>query len=51
MLQSLMQNINQRLYLQKTPHISPYRASYGISIVNILEKIDRVITGPHFTQL
>ena len=40
-----MRNINQSLYLQKTPHSLPSQASYGVSIVNILEKIDRVITA------
>ena len=30
------------------PHTSPSRASYGVSIVRILEKIDRVITAPHW---
>ena len=32
---------------QKTPHTSAWRASYGMSFVNILDKIDRVITAPH----
>ena len=32
---------------QKTLHISPSRASYGVSIVIILEKTDHVITAPH----
>ena len=32
---------------QQTPHTSPSRASYGMAIVRILEKIDRVITAPH----
>ena len=41
------QNINKRLNLQKTHHTSPYRASYGVSFVIILDKIDRVITTPH----
>ena len=39
--------MNQRLESQQTPHISPSRASYGVSIVRIWEKIDRVITAPH----
>ena len=42
-----MQNISQRLNPQKTPHTSPWRASYGMSFMNILEKIDRVITALH----
>ena len=29
----LMQNINQNLYSQKTPHMSPSRASYGVSLI------------------
>ena len=45
--QWLMQNISLYLFSQKTPHISPLWASYGVSIVRILEKIDRVITAPH----
>ena len=32
---------------QKTPHTSPKRASYGVSFVNIYEKIDRVIEALH----
>ena len=32
---------------QQTPHTSPSRASYGVSIVRILEKNDRVRTAPH----
>ena len=31
----------------KTPHKSPSQASYGVSIVRIWEKIDRVIMAPH----
>ena len=46
-LQELSQNINQRLNPQKTPHSSPWRVSYGVSFVNILEKIDSFITAPH----
>ena len=45
-----MQNMNQCLYSQKTPHISPSWASYGMSIVIILEKFDRVIMAPHFSR-
>ena len=36
--------INHILEWQQTPHSSPSRASYAVSIVRILEKIDRVIT-------
>ena len=35
-------NLN-RLYTHKTPHTSPSRASYGVPIVRIFEKIDLVI--------
>ena len=45
-LQWLRQNINQRLYSQQTLHISPSRASYGVSIVSILEKTDHIMTAP-----
>ena len=44
-LQELMQNINQRLKPQRTPHSSPTRASCGMSFVNIFEKIDRIVIG------
>ena len=44
-LQEVRQNINQRLNPQKTLHTSPWRASYGVSFVNILEKIDRRYNG------
>ena len=43
-LQWLRQNMNQRFYPQKTPHISPSRASYVVSVVRIREKTGRVIT-------
>ena len=43
------QNINQVMDPQKTHHASPWRASYGVSFVNICEKIDRLITAPHRT--
>ena len=46
----MRQNINQRLNPQKTPHTSPWRASYGVSFMNILEKIDQIITAPQCTQ-
>ena len=46
-LQEVRQSINQRLHTQKAPHSSPWPASYGVSSVNILEKIERVITAPH----
>ena len=40
LLQELRQNISQRLNPQKTPHTSPWWASYRVSFMNILEKID-----------
>ena len=35
------------------PHTSPFRASYGVSVVKIWDKIDDVIliTAPHCTQI
>ena len=45
-LQRLGQNMNVSINPQKTPHNSPWRVSYGMSFVMILEKIDRVITAP-----
>ena len=44
--QWLRQNMHQRLYSQKTHHISPLQASYGVSFVRIWVKIDCVITTP-----
>ena len=43
----LRQNINCSLFSGKTPHTSHERASYRVSIVGILEKINRVIASPH----
>ena len=43
----LTQNINQTLDSQNTLHISSSRASYGVYIVRILEKMDCIITTPH----
>ena len=42
-LQKLRKNINQILDPQKTLQ----RSSYGVSFVNIYEKIDQLITAPH----
>ena len=42
--QRLRWNMHQRLYSQKTPHISPSRASYGMSF---MRKIDRIIMALH----
>ena len=36
---------------QNTPHTSPSRASYGVSIVRILEKPDNIITASHYTRV
>ena len=44
-----LQNVDQTLNSQQTPHISPSRASYGLSVVRILEKNDHVIMVPHWT--
>ena len=41
------QKVNQILKSQQTSHISPSRASYGVSFVKIVDNIDRVITAPH----
>ena len=43
--------MHEILESQQTPHTSPSRASYGVSIVRILQKIDRVITAPHCMSL
>ena len=47
LLQELRQNSNQKLGPQKTPHTSPWRVSYGVSFVNICEKIHHVIMALH----
>ena len=46
-LQWQQQNIYHISNSQQTPHTSPSRASYGVSIMIILKKIDRVITASH----
>ena len=46
-----MQNINQILNSQKTLHISPSWASYGVSIVGIWEKNGRVIMALHCIRI
>ena len=43
--------MKQILESQQTPHTSTSRASYGVSLVRILEKIDRVITALHCSWL
>ena len=40
-------NVNQTLKSKPTPHTSPSRVSYGVSIMRILKKTDRAITAPH----
>ena len=39
--------MSQILESQQSPHISPSRARYGVSIVRNLEKINRVIMAQH----
>ena len=46
-LLGLGQNMKVSLNSQKTPHISPYRTSYEVSFVMILEKNFRVIMTLH----
>ena len=41
--------LNQTSNLQKTTHTLSLRESYEVSIMRILNKIDRVITAPHRT--
>ena len=45
-LRKQWQKTNQILESQQTPHFSPSRASYGMSIVRIMGRIDRIITAP-----
>ena len=45
--QWLRQNVHLRIYSQKAPHISPFRASYGLSFVRIWVKIDHVLTASY----
>ena len=45
-LQWEQQNWNQSSNSQQTPHTLSSWASYGLSIVRIMEKIDHVITAP-----
>ena len=49
-LQWQWQKVYQILESQQTPHTSPSRVSYGVSIVRIWEEIDRLITEPHCTM-
>ena len=45
-LQYQWQKVNQVLEAHQTPHTLPSWASYGVSIVKILEKIDHVTMAP-----
>ena len=38
----------RRIYIIKTPRISPSGGSYRVSILKIWEKINRVMTTPHY---
>ena len=46
-LQELRQDIYQMLDSQNTPHTSPLQMSYGVSFVNICEKIEGVTSARH----
>ena len=46
-LQWQNQSIYQSWSSQKTPHTSPLQASYGVSIVRILDKIHSITMAPH----
>ena len=45
------QNLNQTSNSQQTPYTSPSQARYGVFIIRISKKIDRVITAPHCTLI
>ena len=46
-----VEKANQTLESQQTPNILPSRATNGVSVVRISEKIDRVMTAPHCTYV
>ena len=46
-MQWQQQNINQNSNSPKAPHTSPLRVIYGVSVAEISEKMDCVITTPH----
>ena len=50
-LQWQQQNVNQTLNSQQTPHTSPSRASYGVSIMRNLKKIGQVLMPPQCITL
>ena len=50
-LQQQWEKVHQILESQQTAHISHSWASYGVSFVRSFEKIDRVITAPHCSQI
>ena len=45
-LQLQRQNVNQTMYSQKTPQISPTRASYGVSFVRFSGKMKAISNWP-----
>ena len=47
-LQWQWQDVSQTSDSQKPPHTSPSRTSHRVSFMMILEKIDIVITAPHY---
>ena len=47
----LGQNINPSLNAQRTPHISPWQMSYGVTFMKTFLKIDRIIMAPHCISL
>ena len=46
-IRHVLQNVNKTPNSQQPPHTSPSRASYGVSVIRVWEKINRVITAPH----
>ena len=48
MVRQWLRSICIRGHIHKTPHISPSRASYGVSIEMMWEKIYHVITAPPY---
>ena len=49
-LQWVRHYLKQSVDSQKTPHTSPLRASYGVSVVRMFKKIDCVITALHCVE-
>ena len=50
-LQWQQQNVNQISWSKQTPDTSPSRSSYGVSIMRILKKMDRVIAAPYYIYM